>query len=73
MVVSNGTPKWLVQVYGVMLVQLAPKIALIDHRSAPLSQKVCLSIGAYSRLYCFYTTGHLKPQVDVGVGDVDGT
>ena len=51
MVVPNGTFKWLVQVYGVVLVQLAPKIALIGHRSAPLSQKVCLSIGAYSRLY----------------------
>ena len=51
MVVSNETSKWLVQVYGVVLVQLAPEIALIGHRNTPLSQKVCLSIGAYSRLY----------------------
>ena len=50
MVVSNGISKWLVQVYGVVLVQLALKIALIGRRSAPLCQQACLFIRAYNRL-----------------------
>ena len=35
----------------VALVQLALKIALISHRSAPLCQKARLSIYGYGRLY----------------------
>ena len=50
MVVSNGISTWLVQVNGVVLVQLAPKIALISHPSAPLCPKVRLSGPAYNRL-----------------------
>ena len=49
-IVSNGTPEWLRLVYGVVLVQLAPKIALIGHHSAPLCQITRLSFFAYRRL-----------------------